>query len=34
MTYMSYILSFIVEGILFYWHLHGRKDMDVQVEKC
>ena len=31
MVYMSYILAFVIEAVLFYFHLHGRKAMDVQV---
>ena len=30
LDYLTVALAFLVEGILFLWHLHGRSMMDVQ----
>ncbi|XP_076059222.1 transmembrane protein 45B-like [Oratosquilla oratoria] len=31
LDYISAVMAFAVEGLLFYYHLHGRSTMDVQV---
>lgn len=31
LDYLSAILAFAMEGMLFMWHLHGRSPMDIQV---
>jgi len=30
-VYICYALSFLVEAILFYWHLHGQQPLEFQV---
>ena len=31
LEYAMLSLSFMMEGLLFYYHLHGRPHMDIQV---